>query len=348
VRVLIATTQVPFVRGGAEILANSLRKALIASNHKAEIVAIPFKWYPPERILDHMLASRLLDITESSGTTVDLVIGLKFPAYLIPHPNKVLWILHQHRAAYERWDSPIGDLIHHPNGFQVRRAIHEADCRLIPEAKKIFTISQNVSQRLRKYSGIDSIPLYHPPQHAEMYHSSQAEDYFFFPSRLACDKRQSLVLQALAQTHCPVAVYFAGSADYPGYAEELKLLVRQLKLQDRIKWLGQINEEEKRRLYARSLAVIFPPEDEDYGYVTLEAMLSCRAVITCSDSGGPLEFVVDGQTGMIVEPTPTALGGALDVLWEDRARARILGEAGRNHYDSLGIAWSNVLTELLS
>jgi hypothetical protein len=106
-RILITTTQVPFIRGGAEVHAEGLRDALRRFGHEAEILAIPFKWYPPEKILDHMLACQLLDVTEVAGTPVDRVIGLKFPAYLIPHPNKVLWILHQHRTAYELWDHPV-------------------------------------------------------------------------------------------------------------------------------------------------------------------------------------------------------------------------------------------------
>src|SRR5438552_1765797 len=136
-RILIATVQVPFIRGGAEILAEGLRDALLAAGHQAEIVAVPFKWYPPERILDHMLACRLLDLTETAGVAVDRVIGLKFPAYLIPHPNKVLWVLHQHRMAYEMWDHPFGDLITSPQGPRVRDAIQEADQRLIPETRGV-------------------------------------------------------------------------------------------------------------------------------------------------------------------------------------------------------------------
>ena len=85
-RIVIATVQVPFVRGGAEVLAEGLREVLHAQGHEAEIVTMPFKWYPPERILDQVLICRLLDLTESCGTAVDRVIGLKFPAYLIPHP----------------------------------------------------------------------------------------------------------------------------------------------------------------------------------------------------------------------------------------------------------------------
>ena len=131
--VLIATTSVPFIRGGAEILAEGLRDAICAAGHKAEIVSIPFKAYPPSCVTDHMLACRLLDITETYRIPIDRVIGLKFPAYLIPHPNKVLWLLHQHRTAYDLWDHPLaGDLIQSPGGGAVREAIREADRTLIP------------------------------------------------------------------------------------------------------------------------------------------------------------------------------------------------------------------------
>jgi glycosyltransferase involved in cell wall biosynthesis len=346
-RVVIATVQVPFVRGGAEILAEGLLNAIWAEGHVAEIVALPFKWYPPERILDQMLASRLLDLTESAGTPIDRLIGLKFPAYLIPHPNKVLWILHQHRTVYELWDHALGDLIHSPNGLHIRDAVQQADRRFIAEAKAIFTISANVSHRLKQYCGIDSTPLYHPPQHAEQFYSAAAEDYIFFPSRLTTIKRQNLVLEALAHTRQPVRVRFAGAADFPPYAEELKRLAEILNVQHRVDWLGNVTEVEKRAHYAHAVGVIFPPVDEDYGYVTLEAMLASKPVITCTDSGGPLEFVRPGKTGLVVEPTAEALAVAMDTLWAEREQAKIFGEAGWAHYQNLGISWRKVVQELL-
>jgi glycosyltransferase involved in cell wall biosynthesis len=347
-RVVITTVQVPFIRGGAEILAEQLLDALQCEGHEAEIVAVPFKWYPPERILDHMLACRLLDVTASMGVSVDRVIGLKFPAYLMPHPHKVLWLLHQHRAAYDLWDHPLGDLSRFPKGPLIRDAIREADVRLIPESERVFTIAGNVSRRLKAYCGIGSTPLYHPPQHAEHLYCATAEDYLFFPSRLAPLKRQSLVLHALAKTHWSVRIRFAGAAEYPAYAAELRDLAHRLGVQRRVEWLGLVSEEAKRALYARALGVIFPPLDEDYGYVTLEAMLAAKPVLTCVDSGGPLEFVRHDETGLVVEPTPEGLAAALDRLWEERQWAQEMGEAGRAYYESLGISWPTVVARLLS
>jgi glycosyltransferase involved in cell wall biosynthesis len=347
-RVLVATAQVPFVRGGAEILAEGLRDALSSEGHEAEIVAVPFRWYPAERIPEQMLVCRLLDLSEYSGVRVDRVIALKFPAYLMPHPNKVLWLVHQHRQAYDLYDHPLGDLAHFPDGVPVRDAIRRADNRFIPEAQAVYTIGGNVTHRLKLYNGIDSTPLYHPPHQAERFYGARAEPYLFFPSRLVHAKRQALVLEALAHTRGSVCVRFAGRADRPAYAAELRDLARRLGVESRALWLGAVSEEEKRKLYARALGVVFPPLDEDYGYVTLEAMLAAKPVITCTDSGGPLEFVAHGETGLVAEPDPQSLADALDTVWHDRDRARAWGEAGRRRYENLEISWHTVVRRLVA
>ena len=346
--ILITTTQVPFVQGGAEVHARSLVTALQAAGHRAEIVAIPFKWYPPERMLDNMLACRLLDLTESNGRTVDRVIGLKFPAYLIPHPNKVLWILHQHRQAYEQWDHVLGDMNHYGNGREVRDAIRRADTQLIPEARAVFTNSQNVSRRLQEFCGLGSTPLYHPPDRADAFFCDAAEPYFFFPSRINASKRQRLAVQALAHAGAGSRLVICGESEDPIYYEKLLEDVRTLGLEKRVTLLGRVSEQEKLRLYANCLAVVYPPFDEDYGYITLEGMLSSKPVVTCTDSGGPLEFVVDGETGLVAEPEPGPLGAALAGLWENKDAAAAMGRAGRASYLGRNITWSAVVEALLT
>ncbi len=347
-RILIATVKIPFIRGGAEVLAEGLRAALKAAGHQAEVVEIPFKWYPPEKILDHMLACRLLDLTESTGTKVDLLIGLKFPAYLIPHPNKVLWVLHQHRQAYDLWNHPVArDMILSPNGAEVRDAITEADSRLLPESKGVYTISKNVSSRMARFCGVESKPLYHPPPSAEKFAGRPAEDYFFFPSRLTPIKRQIIVIQALAHTRNPVRLCLAGQPDLPSYLDELKAAAAKLGVLNRIEFTGGISEEDKIDRYARCLGVVFTPVDEDYGYITLEAMLSAKPVITCTDSGGPNEFL-DASTGFVVEPEPARLAAALDELWENRPSAQRMGRQALERYHSMNIGWPHVVTTLLA
>ena len=347
-RVIVATAQVPFVRGGAELCVEGVRDALIAAGHQAEIAAVPFKWYPPERLLDAMLACRLLDLSESCGTAIDVVVAMKFPAYYIPHPRKVLWLLHQYRAAYDLWGNELADLHREPLGSQVKAAIEQADRRFLPEARAIFADSRRVAARLLDYCGIASRPLYHPPPNAGLYHGGAARDYFFFPSRLNRAKRQELVIQALALTECPVEVRFAGEADEPAHAEGLRELARRSGVESRVRWLGSISEEEKIELYAHAAAVLYPTYDEDYGYVTLEAMLASKPVIACADSGGPLEFVVPEETGLVARPDAAALAEAMDRLWDGRAAAARMGCAGRDRYAALDISWDHAIGQLLA
>lgn len=345
-RILIVTTQVPFVRGGAEVLAETLLAALRQAGHEAEIVSLPFKWYPPTRVLDHMLAARLYDLSESNGTRVDRVIALKFPAYLVPHSNKVAWLLHQHRTAYELWDTPYGDLIHEPQGAAVRDAIHASDATAFSEMKAVYTISGTVTERLKHYSGVESQVLYPPPEDTELFYCEAAQDYLFYPSRIESIKRQELVIEALALCQQPVKVVFCGVSATPEYAETLAARAVQLKLGARVQWMGRVSQEDKLRWYAQSLGVVFVPQQEDLGYITMEAMLASKPVITCTDSGGPIEFVAHEATGLIAAPDAQALADAMDLLWSQRALAAEWGQAGRAAYLARNISWPSVVQKL--
>ena len=79
-KIAIAMVQVPFIRGGAEILADMLCNELKNRGHQADIITIPFKWYPSTSILNCMLAGRMLDLSEINGEKIDMVIAMKFPA----------------------------------------------------------------------------------------------------------------------------------------------------------------------------------------------------------------------------------------------------------------------------
>ena len=348
-RIVVATVRTPFIHGGAEVLADELIKALRAEGHLAELVPIPFNATDPERIPDQMLACRLMDLREIDLMPVDRLIALKFPAYLIPHPHKVIWLMHQHRAAYDLWEHSLGGLRAVPRGRVVRDIIQRADQQICEEAKAIFTLSRNVTQRLRHFSHIESAPLYHPPANAAAFHCArEGGNYFFFPSRLSPTKRQELVLQAMAVTKNPVQVKFSGLADNPPYGEGLIRLAQQLGIERRVEWMGFLSESQKRDAYARALAVVFPPLDEDYGYVTLEAMLASKAVITCHDSGGPLEFVLPGKTALVTAPKAEEIARAMDALWHNRGLTQSYGEEARRQYDKLGLSWATVVKKLLA
>ncbi|MDP0500250.1 MAG: glycosyltransferase family 4 protein [Verrucomicrobiota bacterium JB022] len=347
-RIAIATTQVPFVRGGAEIHAESLLQALREAGHQAEIVAIPFKWYPPEQIMDHLLACRLLDLSESCGDRIDRVIGLKFPAYHIQHPHKTLWVLHQYRSAFDLWGLDDCDLAHFPHGREVCEAIRTTEDHLLNEARGLYANSKNVADRLQRFCQREAEPLYHPPRGADKFYHREAEDFLYFPSRLNALKRQSLVVKALAHTKEPVKVHFAGAPEGPEIMQQLIELAERCRVSDRIVWHGRVTDEAMLEGYARCRGVLFTPVDEDYGYITLEACLSHKPVITCTDSGGPLEFVRHRENGWVADPTPESLAQGMDYLWREKAWAAEAGQKAHQTYLDLNINWPHVISKLLA
>ncbi|UQZ91442.1 glycosyl transferase (plasmid) [Deltaproteobacteria bacterium Smac51] len=347
-KIVITTVQVPFVTGGAESHALNLRNALTERGHEAEIVTMPCIFTPIEEIEDNIVVSRLLNITNTWGHPVDLCIGLKFPAYYMKHPNKVLWILHQHRSAYELFDTPYSDIGDNPAGRSVRSIIYRADNVYLSEAKKIYANSRNVSSRLMKYNGIDSTPLYHPCPDMESFQIGEYGDYILMPSRINVTKRQFLAIEAMAMTKSDIKLCIVGRAESDTLYHKMMDMIKRLNLSKRVIYKNFVSQEEKLSLYANARAVLFIPFDEDYGYISLEAMSAGKALITASDSGGPLEFVVPGKTGLIAAPTPSGVAKAMDVLGESESEARRMGTAARQYLDSLEITWDNVVEKLVN
>ena len=343
--ILICTTQVPFTTGGAESHVDGLKRALIDAGYNAEVVALPFKWYPPAEIMRSALAWRLLDLSEANGKPVDLVIGMKFPAYLVAHDRKVLWIMHQHRAAYNLWGTPFDDLSTYTEGAQIREWIHKCDERFIPSAKKVFANSKTVAERLRHYNKIASEPLYHPPPRAEHLHCGEQGDYIFYPSRLEPQKRQELLIETAQHLRTPVKIVLAGGSRDPKHYEAL---IKRYGVSDRVCLRGLVEESEMIDLYANALGVCYLPFDEDYGYVTLEGMLSRKPVVVARDGGGATEFIEHEREGFIVEPEPKAIAACLDSLYADRARARLMGERGQEKLKAMDLSWEHVVASLIN
>jgi glycosyltransferase involved in cell wall biosynthesis/SAM-dependent methyltransferase len=347
VRIGVVRTQVPFVSGGAERHSAGLCDALRRYGHQAAEITIPFKWYPVDTLVDSILAAKLIDLSEVEGVPVDMMIGLKFPAYLAKHPNPVFWLIHQHRQAYDMWASGDSDLLHAPEGLAARQMIIEEDrAAFARSSRPLYANSRNVAQRLKSHLGLPSQPLYHPPSLADQLRTGAFGDYLFAPGRLNRSKRVDLMLRALAQTPSHLKLVIAGEAENPAYLAELRDLAAALGISNRVEWLGRIDDATMIRRYAEARAVVFVPQDEDYGYITLEAMLSGKPVITTTDAGGPLEFITDRQQGLVTAPDPDALARAFVELGDDPNLSETLGTAGRHHYDSLNISWETVVETL--
>jgi glycosyltransferase involved in cell wall biosynthesis len=340
--VLICAAQAPFVTGGAEILVSELRENLARRGFRVDVANVPFKWYPSSELVRQALAWRLLDLTESNGTVVDLVIPTKFPSYLIQHPRKVAWLFHQHREAYDLFGTAYCGLTDSAEDQRVRQAIHAMDQSGLGECHTIFTISQNVANRLKHYNGLAGTSLYPPPQNQGLYRNDGYGDYLFYAGRLDRLKRLDLALDAMKRTRTPVQLKIAGTGPLEA---ELRKQIEGLGVGDRVKLLGFVSKEELVALYAGCRGALYVPLNEDYGYVTVEAFLAGKPVVTTTDAGGPLEFVSHGETGLVAEPTPEALAAAIDQLGETSAAGlRAMGEAGMARVAHIN--WDHVIDRL--
>jgi glycosyltransferase involved in cell wall biosynthesis len=340
--VLVAATQVPFQRGGAEWHAAALQRELGARGFLAEVVQLPFQWDPRKEAVRSALAWRMLDLSRAGPLEVDLLIGTRFPSYVARHPRKVVWLFHQFRQAYDLHDAGIDGFPDTAEGRELRERVIELDTRALRECRRVFTTSRNNAARLRRYNGLEAEVLRLPLQEPERWRCEAFEPFVLSVGRLETLKRVDLLVRAVA-AGLPAAAR-AVVVGQGTQREALEGLARELGVHDRIEFRGWVDDESVKQLYARCGCVFYAPWDEDYGLVTLEAFHSGKPVVTTSDAGGPLEFVVHGQTGLVAAPEPREVAGALARLIADPAEARALGLAGRASVQ--GITWDAVITAL--
>jgi glycosyltransferase involved in cell wall biosynthesis len=340
--IVVCEAQVPFVEGGAEYHVRELVTQLRAHGYATALISVPFKWYPKTEILPHAAAWRLLDLSESTGLPIDLAIGTKFPSYFVRHPRKVAWLIHQYRAAYELCGTPYSDFDHVEQDVGLREQLMRLDREMLGECRRVFSNARNTAARLRKYNGLTAEPLYHPPRLAARLEAGEYGDYVLSVGRIESVKRVDLVVRAMASVDRPLRLVVAGDGTQRANTERL---ASELGVADRVTFLGAVDDETVLRLYKEALAVVYAPFDEDFGYVTLEAFLARRPVITAADSGGPLEFVRDGVNGSVGPALPEALAAAINRYGADRARARAHGGAGLEV--ARAITWGGVVERII-
>jgi glycosyltransferase involved in cell wall biosynthesis len=349
--ILILGAKVPFTSGGQEVLVRTLANELKARGHKADIIELPLNVMPKENLPNQAALCRSLMLEDFGGASVDLVIATKFPTYYVRHPKKSLWLVHQHRAIYDLYGGRYSDISDDPRDEVLRQMLVEGDRKVIGECSFVSGISQNVVTRLENFLGIGGVPLYPPLPQGDTYFNAEPEDYILSVGRLCAIKRVDLMIKSMPMVHPFVKLKIVGTADEPGVMEYFNNEIDKHHLWDRIEFLGRVSNEELLELYAKSRAVYYAPHDEDYGYVTLEAMASSKPVITAHDSGGVLEFVRHEENGLIVQPTFDEISKAANRLIEDTTFSDTLGKNGRTWLEQSGLlkgGWDDVVDGLLS
>ena len=339
--VLVLGAQIPFVKGGAELLAESLiREINKLEGVAAELVQLPFKWYPEEQIINDIFSWRLQDFSEANGRKIDLVIPTKFPAYAAEHGNKVLWLVHQHRVIYDlegteydAWRNQI-----------VRSKLRNLDNKFFKECRKIFTIAETVSKRLKQFNHYDSTPLFPPPFLRDKIHPGRYKDRVVYIGRLEPNKRPDLLLHALQYAKkAKVSIIGKGRSED---TERLTRLIDKYGISDRCEILGYLPEEDLLRHLSDCRALFYAPFDEDYGYATVEAFLARKPVISCDDSGEVVTFIRKAGSGFISDTNPRNIASNLIKIYEMSDR-ELEDKSHKGYQLAKDITWDKILKALV-
>ena len=344
-KILIVNNMAPFIWGGAEELAIHLEKNLIIAGHNAEILRIPFQWEPAHGIPAQMLMARAFELQN-----VDRVIALKFPAYLIRHPNKTLWLLHQYRQAYDLFDAGQTNLPAGPTGDELRTIIRHGDNEAFSESRRIFTNSDVTRQRLAKYNGFNAEVLFPPLNDPELFAGGAPQGYVFAGGRINSMKRQHLLVEAMAQTAPHVRLVVAGPPETPEDGLRLHRLVAQHGLQDRVKLdLRFLARTELARYVNEANACAYLPFDEDsLGYVAMESATASKPIISSVDSGGVLGLVHHLETGWVSSPNPESLAAALNQACLNNDATKKMGRAACKLWTDMEVSWPATIERLLT
>ena len=343
--VVICSSYVPFLRGGGRSIVEWLEEALLMAGHRVETVLVPHVG-GRDRLISQMIAYRMIDLAGQG----DRMIAIRPPAHLIPHPSKVLWFIHHFREYYDLWGVAGYALPDTSETRAERDLVIAADNRAFAEARGLFSNSQVVAGRMRRYNGVAAETLYPPLHQPERFHCAGYGDEIVYVCRVEPHKQQHLLVEAMRHITSGVRLRICGTGVDAAYLAVLRAQVADYRLEERVTLdLRWVDESEKIALIASALAIVYAPYDEDsYGYPSLEASYASKCILTTTTSGGVLELVEDGVNGVVVEPDPQAIAIALDRLFVDRARTIAMGRRARERLRELRIDWDHVVERLLA
>jgi glycosyltransferase involved in cell wall biosynthesis len=337
----------PFVRGGAELLAERLTSELIRVGHKVDLVRLPLDWRSAEGVMSSMSTAANIRIPNA-----DQVISLKFPAYYAKnHDGKnTIWLMHQFRQVYELWNTPFG-YVENVENSKLKELITKSDTNAFLSADKLFCNSEVTAGRMKAHNNVHSEVMLAPPV-TDIEGSGQQEykPFIFAFGRVSPAKRQLEAVKAMNFTKSNINLVVAGMPESQDYHNEIVRSIENLKDPSRVSYIPRfITESEKRSILSECRATYYAPFDEDsYGYVTLESAYSRKATITGLDSGGIHALIANGLTGRVESISPEELAPIFDDVFYSK---RTWIELGNNHYKramSFNLRWNATVEDLVS
>lgn len=377
---VVSPSPVPFTIGGIENLSWGLCETINQlPSCQCELIKLPSRERGFWELIHNYYNFYHLDVSH-----FDTVICMKYPAWMIQHPNCIIYMAHCLRGLYDTYGNtkrPLEVETEHPQvqqileymenqpdpetlepffqmlfafeekksipedflifpGPLIRKIIHYMDRFAFSknDGRPIFAISETVKRRWEYFTSREDVEVVYPPTTVKQRLTGEYR-YIFVVSRLDGPKRIDMLIRAMHYVNADIRLYIAGTGPME---EELKKLAMG---DDRIEFLGYVKDEEISEWYANSLVVPYFPYDEDYGLITIEAMLHKKPVITTTDAGGPTEFVIDGETGYITSFGEREIAARIDYLAVHPEEAKRMGELA---YDKVkDITWKSAVNQLL-
>lgn len=321
-------------RGGAEAFHEGFCTALREHGWNVNKMQIGSDESSFEGILETYLQCYDLDVSQ-----YDLVISSKAPSYAVRHPQHLCYLQHTIRVFYDMFDVefPTPDAMLN----RQRERIQTLDTALLAPSRvaRIFTNGDETLRRLRRYNGLDGEVLY-PGLLRDHFHTGRFDNYLFLPGRLHRWKRIGLLVDAMHYVRSEIELRIAGTG------EDYEKFVERAANDSRIRFLGRISNEECIEQYANALAVPFVPLMEDFGYITLEAFRSGKPVITCTDSGTPVDLVSHAKAGIVADPTPESIAAAIDRLASNPLLVQKMGARGAEL--ATRITWQGPVRQIMA
>jgi glycosyltransferase involved in cell wall biosynthesis len=338
-KIIIASAIIPFSHGSKTLIEGWLEQKLREYGHQVEFAAIPFSFNYKE-LLPQITALRLYHLENECERLV--CVGI--PSYLISHPNKYVWFLNHYCEMTNLWNTEF-NIQKDSQMSSVKEYIIRADGATLPEARKIYAISNIMSKKLTDFNNIKSTLLYPPVLKPEQFYCDSYTDFIFYLSRICSAKRQLLAVQAMEYTKTDVKLLLAGKPDDPVYMETIYKFIKEHSLEKKVTILNEwITEKQKTEYFSKCLGALYIPYGKIFfGFPSLEAHYSMKPVITCTDSGGVCELIIDRKNGFILKPEPQLLAESFDKFYMDKKSAEKIGANGFKRIEELNINWENIV-----
>lgn len=197
--------------------------------------------------------------------------------------------------------------------FKEKQAVRKASC--------VATLSAYCREKTKRYYGVTAeiVPL---GVNLSEFCSEKTEDYCLYVGRLSPEKRIDVIIRAWDYVRGNIKLCIVGDGRI-AYIDYLKMLAKN----KNIEFLGHLEGEKLKRIYARCLCTVYVPIEEDFGMVPLESMASGKPVIV-SNEGGLVEIVRDTIDGFVIDPAPKLIAEKVNFLNENRKVAEEMGKRG--------------------